>query len=378
MNTRHGLQIGTIRGIPIRIHVTFLLILPLLAYGFGRSFTEAARLAGVPAERLSGSPWVWGLLVALALFLSVLVHELAHSLYALSRGGKVHSITLLMIGGVSEMAEAPRKPGEEAVMALVGPLTSLGLGGAFYGLFAASRGLGSFDLSFALFLLGQLNVLLGLFNLLPAFPMDGGRILRGLLAKKRGAAAATRIAASVGKVFAVLFAVAGFFDSNFLLVIIAFFVWVGAEGEARAVEAREALGGLTVRDLMAADPVAVSPDEPLESVAERMVNERHLALPVCEPGAVLGVVTAEALAAVPAEERRRVRARDRMIAGAVVAAGDEAARALRAFGEHRSPVLAVAEGGRLVGVVSQRDILRGIRLREIEASLRPPRSARAA
>ncbi|HZY05287.1 MAG TPA: site-2 protease family protein [Anaeromyxobacteraceae bacterium] len=378
MDTRQGLRIATIRGIPIRIHFTFLLILPLLAYGFGRSFTEAARLAGVPAERLSGTPWIWGLAVALALFVSVLIHELAHSLYALSRGGKVRSITLTMIGGVSELVEEPRTPGQEAVMALVGPLTSLLLGGACYLLLLASRPLGSFDLSFGLFLLAQLNAILGLFNLLPAFPMDGGRILRGLLARRQGHLQATRIAASVGKVFAILFVVAGFLDSNFLLMIIAFFVYVGAEAEARGAQARAALGGLTVRDLMAPEGGAVSPDEPLDAVAERMVRERHLALPVAEPGAVLGVVTADAMGRVPPAERHRVRARDAMIAGAVVGPDEEAARALAALGEHRSPLLAVVEGGRVVGVLSQRDILRGIRLREIADSLHRPPSARAA
>jgi len=98
MNTRHGFQIGTIRGIPIRIHYTFLIVLPFLAYVFGQNFVGAARLAGVSADRLSGPPWLWGLFVALVLFGSVLIHELAHSLYALAHGGKVQSITLLMLG----------------------------------------------------------------------------------------------------------------------------------------------------------------------------------------------------------------------------------------------------------------------------------------
>src|SRR5262245_17295929 len=99
-----GFRIGTIRGIPIRVHFTFLLVLPLLAFGFARSFRAAAGLADVPPEQLSGRPWVWGLGVAIALFASVLVHELAHSLYALRKGGRVRGITLLMIGGVSQLS----------------------------------------------------------------------------------------------------------------------------------------------------------------------------------------------------------------------------------------------------------------------------------
>src|SRR5690348_15176619 len=100
-----GFKIATIRGIPIRIHITFLLVLPLLAFGFSRAFREAARLAEVPPAQLGGSPVVWGFGMALALFVSVLLHELAHSLYALKKGGRVRDITLLMIGGVSQISE---------------------------------------------------------------------------------------------------------------------------------------------------------------------------------------------------------------------------------------------------------------------------------
>ena len=277
-----GFQLGSIRGIPIRIHVSFLLVLPLLAFGFARGIVEAARLAGIPAESLSGGPAIWGLLVALALFLSVLLHELAHSLYAIARGGKVRSITLLMIGGVSELEEAPRKPGQEAVMALVGPLTSLGLGAIFLALYLAARGLRSFDLSFALFQLAQMNLLLGAFNLLPAFPMDGGRILRSLLVKRRGPAQATAIAATVGKVFAILFGMAGFLTSNLLLVLVAFFVFMGAEGEQRGAAMEAALGGLRVADLMVPGVDAVSSVETASAVAARMVRDRRAWFPVVE------------------------------------------------------------------------------------------------
>jgi len=111
-----AIRIGSIAGIPIRIHVTFLIILPFLAFGFARVYREAARAAGVPPEQLGGSPLLWGFVVALALFVSVLLHELAHSLYAMKAGGRVRDITLLMIGGVSQIAEpatcctGPRRP----------------------------------------------------------------------------------------------------------------------------------------------------------------------------------------------------------------------------------------------------------------------------
>lgn len=371
MDTRQGFRIGSIRGIPIRIHYTFLLVLPFLAYGFGRSFIEAAKLAEVPPDRLSGSPWLWGLAVALALFLSVLVHEIAHSLYALSKGGKVRSITLLMIGGVSELVEPPRTPGQEAVMALAGPAASLAIGVVAWLLWRATKGLGSFDLSFALFHLAELNVLLGAFNLLPAFPMDGGRILRGLLARRKGPVSATRIAAAVGRVFAVIFGIAGFLTGNFLLFLVAFFVYMGAAAEEREVLARAALGELTVAELMAPQAVSVPAADLVFDAGERMLAEKRLAFPVVEDGRVVGLISLEDVERVPFEERRATRVRAAMEPAVLLAPDDKVADALRRLAGSRAGHAAVVAEGRLVGTLSRSDIARGLQLRELAASQHP-------
>ncbi|HET6438964.1 MAG TPA: M50 family metallopeptidase, partial [Anaeromyxobacter sp.] len=148
---RGAVRIGRIAGIPIRIHVSFLIVLPFLAWAFATVYRRAAGAAGIAADRLGGPPLVWGLVVALALFLSVLVHELAHSVYALRSGGRVRDITLLMIGGVSQISVPPRTSSGEAVMALVGPLTSLVLGGLFYLLYHLVGGTGLLPLKFVLF-----------------------------------------------------------------------------------------------------------------------------------------------------------------------------------------------------------------------------------
>jgi Zn-dependent protease/CBS domain-containing protein len=371
MSTRHGFQVGRIRGIPIRIHFTFLLVLPFLAYAFGQNFAGAARLAGVPAESLSGSPWLWGLLVALALFASVLVHELAHSLYALAHGGKVRSITLLMIGGVSELTEPPKRPAEEARMALAGPATSLAIGVAFLAIFRATRGIAGFDAGFALFHLAQLNLFLGAFNLLPAFPMDGGRILRALLSRARGPVRATQIAAGVGKVFAVLFAFWGVATVNTLLVLIAFFVYVGAEGEQHAVLARAVLGELRVRELMAPLSAAVAPADTVFDVGERMLREKQLSFPVTEGGRVVGAVTSEAVERVPLDRRRQTPVSAAMMPAATVGAADQVSDVLRLFSDRRTTSLAVVDGDRLVGTLSRIDVARGLRLQELAASQHP-------
>ncbi len=367
-----AIRIGSVRGIPIRIHVTFLIVLPFLAVGFGRVFTEAARVAEVPAEQLWGSPFAWGLAVALALFLSVLVHELAHSLYAIRKGGHVRDITLLMIGGVSQISEGPKTGRQEAVMALVGPVASLALGGIFYALYRAAGATALFNLKFAIFHLFYLNVVLGVFNLLPAFPMDGGRILRGILAERWGILRATRIAARAGKAFAVLFAVVGFFAPNVLLMVIAFFVYVGAEAEDRSVLVKALLGHIHVRDLMGSRPQPVDPSSSVFDVGERMVRERRLAFPVVEGGTVLGIVGLEDVERVPSADRERIRVADVVRRVPSVDASDEASKAMRVLSEARTPVIPVVEAGALVGVLSDTDVARGLQLSKLEATQHPP------
>lgn len=371
MNTRSGFKLFTVRGIPIRVHYTFLLVLPLLAYLFGQSFAAAARLAGVPLSALSGPPWGWGLALALALFASVLVHELAHSLYAVRHEGKVRSITLLMIGGVSELTEVPSRPNQEALMALAGPAVSLALGGACLAVLRLTTGYGSPDVRFALFYLGQLNLLLAAFNMLPAFPMDGGRILRALLVPSRGQAGATHVAATVGKIFAGLFALVGLLGGNVFLVIIAFFVFIGAEGELHAVLTRAVLGELRVAELMTAQLDSVAPTDTVYAVGEKMIHDRRLSFPVVDQGHVLGTMALDAVEKVDVDRRRLVPARQVMSPAATIAPDDRVADALRLFAERRTSTLTVVDHDRLVGTVSRFDVVRALRLQELLATQHP-------
>jgi Zn-dependent protease len=364
-----GFRVATIRGIPIRIHFTFLLVLPFLVVGFARAFRKAADLADVPPEMLKGSPWLWGLGVALALFASVLVHELAHAIYAQRKGGKVKGITLLMIGGVAQISEPPREPRHEAIMALVGPLVSLALGALFTLAHFLTAPL-SFSLSFGVFYLGSLNLFLGAFNLLPAFPMDGGRILRSLLARRMGVVRATHWASRIGKVFAVLFAVWGFLSFNMLLLLIAFFVFVGADGETRAVTARAMLEGLRVRDVMNRTTLAIPADASLREAGERMLTERALALAVTSDGRPIGLLTLEAVQAVPSALRGETRARDVAVTTPPVGPNDDASVALRLMAEGDLPQLPVADDHHLVGMLTREDVSRGLKLSQLEATQR--------
>jgi len=370
---RGALQIGSVRGISLRLHFSFLLVLPLLAFLFARQLTTAARLADVPPEALSGYPFIWGLGLAIALFLGVLIHELAHAFYALRTGGQVRSITLLMIGGVSEVTEPPKRLRDEALMALVGPLVSLALGVGFLLLFRLVReSLPSFNARFALFYLGQINLMLGLFNLLPAFPMDGGRVLRAMLASRLGMARGTQIAATLGKGFAIFFAVTGILTFNFVLLFVAYFVYLGALSESRQVQVRTLLGKVTLRDLVLRSTTTAEGVEPVSQVAERMLAERRTALPVVEGDQVVGMTTLQDVQAVPPEQRPQKRTRDITRTVPLISIEDEVWQAVRKLEQAGLSQLPVVQEGRLIGVLRHEDVMRGLKLQELQDSQRQP------
>ncbi|HLU67235.1 MAG TPA: M50 family metallopeptidase [Kofleriaceae bacterium] len=363
------MKIGSVSGIPVRVHWSFLLALPILAVIFGQHFLAAADMAEVPREELGGQPWMWGLGLTLLLFLSVLVHELAHALYARRKGARVVDITLLMIGGVSRIGE-PDRPRDEAIMALAGPLTSLVLGLAGLGLFFATPA-GWVELRLFFVILGEINLLLGLFNLLPAFPMDGGRILRASLSGWLGGARATSVAGIIGKLFAAAFVVMGLLGGGFFLALIGLFVFLGADAEVRQMRMRDMLGDVRVRDLMTRMPPSLPARTTIRTAAERMQAEQRVAYTVVEDGRVLGVLTLEDVAAVPDERRGVIEAVDVAHPAPAVAPEDEVWKALRTMGESEVPVLPVVDHGELVGSIDQAAILRGIELRGLGGHSRP-------
>jgi Zn-dependent protease/CBS domain-containing protein len=362
---RGSFQVGAFRGIPIRVHFTLLLILPVLAVMFGGAFRRAAEMAEVPPERLLGSPALWGLGVAVGLFASVFVHELAHTVYALARGGQVRSITLMMVGGVSELTEAPPRPRDEALMALVGPLSSLLLAAGFGGATWLLQDTRSFNLQFACFYLASLNLFLGLFNLLPAFPMDGGRIVRASLTGWLGAVRATRVASLMGRGFAVLFGLWGALSFNPFLLVIAVFIYMGAEGEARQVRMKATLERVPVSALMTPRLSGVEASSSLWEAMWGLRREKLLLLPVTEAGRPVGWVGMEAVSEVPEEERATRTARELMRPVEVVGLEDDGWTALRRMAEKEVPQLAVVEAdGTLAGILDLADVQRGLALYE--------------
>jgi Zn-dependent protease/CBS domain-containing protein len=357
MDGRRGsFRIASFRGIPIRIHISLLLALPLLSLLFGGVFQQAGLAAGIPQEQLGGERFVWGLLVAVGLFASVLVHELAHVFYALRTGGEVRSITLMIVGGVSEVTELPRRHRDEVLMALVGPLASVGLAGLFFGALFLLPPMRSFALPFSLFYLASLNLILGLFNLVPAFPMDGGRILRGLLAGRFGLVRATQVSAWVGMGFAVLFVLVGLFTLNIMLAIIGVFVFSGAGNEFRQVMTRSALEKLRVEQMMTPRFHGLDVDTSLDEALAELRHERRVALPLTELERPVGWVVLGDLLQVPEAERASRTVRELLKPAAVVAPGDDGWTALRRMVEAQPPLLLVLEQGRLVGTLDGNDI----------------------
>lgn len=363
--TRGAFRIFSIAGIPVRIDWTFLVLLPLLALMFGYHFVAAAAFAGIPPSFVTGQPWLWGLGLAIALFASVLLHELAHVLYARASGGRVVDITLWLLGGVSRVADPPRAARHEALMAFVGPLTSFAIAGIAYLMYSAFD-TASFSLRFAFFYLAYLNVVLGAFNLLPAFPMDGGRILRAALTPPLGRARATRAATTVGKVFAIAFAVFGVLGFNFMLLLVAFFVYLGAEAEGRHVELEGELAGVRVGAWMSPAPAAIDAGLCLADAIDQMKQTRRTTLPVSADDRVIGMLVLEDVRRIPVEEHEQRSARELARKVEPLDAQTEIVQALRRFDEHELQELPVVSGGRLVGVIGRDDIARGLELRDLD------------
>jgi CBS domain-containing protein len=210
-------------------------------------------------------------------------------------------------------------------------------------------------------------VVIGAFNLLPAFPMDGGRIFRSLMVRRFGRLRATQIAATVGKVVAVGLVVVGIFGGGFWLALIGLFIFMGGDAEYRSLQAHAALRGLRVGDLFARRGAIVPAEATVADAAAALWRERAPVGFVVEEGRPIGAVTAEAIARVPVRERAAVAARSLMRSVPVVAPDEELGAALKQLEEQGVDAAAVVEQGRLVGTLSIEDIARGLQLREVAA-----------
>jgi stage IV sporulation protein FB len=350
----------------VRVHWTFLLLLAFFAFvGYQASGSLLGALTPIA--------------VIVALFVCVLLHEFGHSLVAQRLGLEIHSITLLPIGGVSNLESLPEKPSDELKITLAGPLVNVVLAPIFFGVGLALgaqpripadifTGIGSVGQFF--FYLGYLNVVLAVFNLIPAFPLDGGRVLRALLATRLGAVRATEISAVVGKLFAAAFFLIGLLGGNFLLALVAVFIYFGATGEAQMVREREKTRELSVSDVMGTKPrtETVTPYHTFGQVLDSVIHGYQEDFPVVdENGKLVGMITRDEIMAAAHSPERYTSVRDLMKTNVptISPQADLFEEGLRILQQSGLRALPVTENGELVGMLTIEDVGQANLLRQL-------------
>ena len=374
-------KIGSIQGIPIKLHVTFLLILLVFIWIFAvHEFKIFGIIIGFGGMNIpTWLKYTFGTIASVLFFSTVLFHELSHSLVAKSYGTKIRSITLFALGGVAQMEEIPRDPRMEAKMAAAGPAFSLGIGILTYAIYylfgpVSPTASGATLKNVVLIVVGIIafyNILLGLFNLIPAFPMDGGRILRALFAMRMPYLDATRRAVAVGKSFAFamgIFGLLSFARGGIWLMLIALFIYIGASEEEKATVISVTLEGVKVRDVMTSVPnvVNVPPDWTVNQLVDLMFKTKHMGYPVQESqtSPMLGVVTFADVRQIPASERDTTIVKDVMNRELISVRPDaDAFDALKLMSSRNVGRLIVMDDELMMGIISRTDLMRAIQFR---------------
>ncbi|GIW96077.1 MAG: protease [Pirellulaceae bacterium] len=351
-----SIRIGTIAGIGIFVHWTFWVFFIFLAFTFwGRS----------------ADPWqaIEALLFILAVFGCVVLHELGHALAARQFGVETRDITLLPIGGVARLERIPEEPLQELWIAAAGPLVNVAIAAVLY--FVQPKAAGQLAAEGLLApesfwnSLMRVNIFLVLFNLLPAFPMDGGRILRAALAMRMSHWRATEVAASVGKVMAVLFALAGLFG-NFMLLFIALFVYLGAEGESQLARMNNLLAGIPVRDGMITDFSVLRPEDTLKTAIEMLLAGSQQDFPVVADGQLVGMLSRNRLfQALQQGGQEHLVAEYMEPVCLTVSPFDALDAVVRDMQQHHCPTVPVVWQDRLVGLVTNDNVVELVTLRNI-------------
>ena len=362
----NSLKIARIWGVDIQVHWSFILILFYGAFLFSRNASNLAVGA------------IYGVVVILLLFVCVVLHEFGHAIMAKYFGVNVPHITLLPIGGVAQLERMPRKPMQEFLIAIAGPAVNFALAavllpaallvvsmsmrtGTMWALISAlMRTAQSMSVGGLLLTLAGTNLLLGIFNLLPAFPMDGGRILRALLALRLRYVAATRIAVLIGRGMAILFAIWGISGGGIFLLLVAFFVYVGGRGELEAVQSRYVLKDFSARQAVNKDAHVLYTSEPISRAVDYIMTTYQGDFPVHDLGNnLVGVLTRPRLVATLRGQGQDGRIVDVMIprARVPVTSGDTTlADVWEQMLEAGSRVIIVQDQGQFLGLITLDDI----------------------
>jgi Zn-dependent protease/predicted transcriptional regulator len=364
-----GLLLGNVLGIPIRVDYSWILIALLvtasMAIGFGQDFPYLGAPALVSL----------GLTASMILFASVLAHELSHAVVARRNRVAIRGITLFVFGGAAEMIDEPPNAGAELRIAAAGPAMSLFLSALFFGLYRA--GLGNVPLPFVALAetLAGLNLVLVAFNLVPGFPLDGGRVLRALLWGTWGTLpAATRVAAAVGSFFGGLVILMGVawivgYDSyigGLWFIVIGIFLRNAAGTSYQQLLVRRALEGVHARDLMIRDVTVVPQEMSLAEAVDNLILPTGLSeLPVVDHGRLVGMLQLATIRARESSTWATLTAGDvmsREVLAEAVSPDDDAVKVLATLGSEER-MLPVVDGGILLGVVTRQDVLRRLQIR---------------
>jgi Zn-dependent protease/CBS domain-containing protein len=368
-----SIYIGTIFGIPIKVNYSWFIVFFLVTWTLAQDYFPSV-LPSSPTL----SYWLISIVASLLLFATLLAHELSHSVIAIKNGLPIRGITLFVFGGVAQMSREPQSPEVEFKMAAAGPLCSFGLSLIFY--------------IFAIFLnrlhcpliivklfdyLSFINLAVAIFNLIPGFPLDGGRILRAAIWSIMGdVKKATRVASTFGKMFAYFIMALGFFYlfygvilSGIWLIFIGFFLQEAASTSYQQVALKNDLSGYKVRDIMAKDIISVSADISLLSlVDDYFFRFRFTSFPVTAGEDIVeGIVTIHSVKDIPKELWPETKVGQIMIPidrSLVISADADAYEAMTMMAGNKSGRLMVISGGKLIGMISQRDILRLFEVKE--------------
>lgn len=375
-------RVGSVFGIPIKLDITLLIVIPVFTYLIAGQIAEIAEImdglvaAPLDPDRLNEGllPWGLGLAAVIGLFIGVTLHELGHSVVALRYGYHIDSITLWLLGGLAAFVEQPREWTHEFWIAIAGPVVSLLVGGLSYGI-AVVLPPGADTAIFVFGYLALLNIVLAVFNMIPAFPLDGGRVLRALYSRRWPLAKATEKAARIGKLFAVLLGILGVFSLNLFLIAVAFFVYMAGSAESRHTAVAAVFEGIEIDEVMTPGPKieTVPADITLSDLLEQMLNKRHSGYPVTRGDEVVGMVTVEDIRSVTPEKRQTTTVADIMSEELKTIPVDSTA--MQAFTEMSQKgvgrLLVVDQRGEIVGLVTRTDLVRAfeiLRERAVEPS----------
>ena len=358
-------KIGKIMGIPIRVHFSWLIVFGLITWSLSTYYFPKAA-----PDLPTVSYWIKGALAALLLFASVAFHELAHSFVAQRYKIFIESITLFIFGGVAQMKGEPPHPKAEFMIAIAGPLSSFFLSVIFF--FLSGNTTSGIKALFSY--LSQINLIIGVFNLIPGFPMDGGRVLRSIIwEKKKNFYYATQKASSIGQRIALFFIIFGIFSiftgmpGGLWLMLIGWFLYTAAQASYQQSTLQESLSGIKVRDIMVKDIVTLSSFITVdEAVNNYFLRYGYGGFPIIDDGKFLGIVTLKEVKNIRIENWGREKVADILVPHDKrweVSPEDDVMKALELMIKEDKGRLVIIENNKLSGLITRNGIARYVQIR---------------